>query len=148
MQQVVPMQWFLTRYAELTNGQFQLITYDLMPSLEVAQLRAKTKLPNNEFYEVEFRVGSLLHKPTKPTWIDRERYSHKPDLAQCQVEAELKAKRLLNKIYKQDSFNLKLTMKHMLDLKPFLIQAQYQLLLDTLMSKPMTKKFLYERGDR
>lgn len=140
------MQWYLTRYAELPNGEFELITYDKMPSLEVAQLRAKTKLPNNEFYEVEFKVGSLLPKTSKPTWIDRERYSHKPDLAQQQVEAELKAKQLLKKMHSKDSFNLKIMMKHLLNLKPFLIQAQYNLLLDTLMSRPITTKVLYERG--
>lgn len=139
-------QWYLTRYAELTNGGFELITYDKMPSLEVAQLRAKTKLPHNEFYEVECRVGSLLPKMPKPTWIDREMYSHKPDLAQQQVDAELKAKRILKNICTKDSFNIKIAMKNLLDLKPYLIQAQYQLLLDALMSKPITTKFLYERG--
>ena len=142
---MAPIQWYLTRYAELTNGQFELITYDKMPSLEIAQHRAKTKLPNNEFYEVECRVGSLIAPQPKPTWIAREMYSHKADLAQCQVEAELKAQRLLKKIYTKDSFNLKLTMTQILDLKPFLIQAQYQLLLDTLMSKPITTKVIYER---
>lgn len=140
------MTWYLTRYVELANGKFELITYDKMPSLEVAQHRAKTKLPNNEFYEVECRVGSLLPKTPKPTWVAREKYSHKPDLAQQQVEAELKAKQLLKKICAKDSFNLKITMTHILNLKPFLIQAQYQLLLDTLMSKPITTKVIYERG--
>ena len=146
MSQVTPIQWYLTKYARLSNGEFELLTYDKMPSLEVAQCRANTKLPNNEFYEVEFRVGSLLPLTSKPTWIAREQYSHKPTLAQQQVEAELKAKQLFKKICTKDSFNLKLTMKHILDLKPYLIQAQYQLLLDTLMSKPITTKVLYERG--
>lgn len=145
-QQVAPITWYLTRYAQLPNGEFELITYDKMPSLEVAQHRAKTKLPNNEFYEVEFRVGSLLTPTPKPTWIAREMYSHKPKVAQQQVEAELKAKRLLNKIYTKDNFNIKITMTHILELKPFLIQAQYKLLIDTLMSKPLTTKVLYERG--
>ena len=145
-QQVAPIQWYLTRYIRLSNGEFELLTYDKMPSLEIAQLRAKTTLPNNEFYEVECRVGSLLTPLPKPIWVAREMYSHKPDLAQQQVEAELKAKRLLKKICTKDSFNLKLTMQHILDLKPYLIQAQYQLLIDTLMSKPITTKVLYERG--
>lgn len=143
--QVASIQWYLTRYAELTDGRFELITYDKMPSLEVAQHRAKTKLPNNEFYEVEFHVGSLISPTPKPTWIARERYSHKPNLAQQQVEAELKAQQLLKKIYTKDSFNLKITLKHILDLKPFLIQAQYQILINTLMSKPIVTKVLYER---
>ena len=145
-QQTSSIQWYLTRYAELSNGEFELITYDKMPSLEVAQHRAKTKLPNNEFYEVECRVGSLLPKAPKPTWIVREMYSHKPDLAQQQVEAELKARQLLKKIYTKDSFNLKITMTNILKLKPYLIQAQYQLLLDTLISKPIATKVIYERG--
>ena len=139
------MDWYLTRYARLSNGEFELVTYNKMPSLEVAQLRAKTKLPNNEFYEVEFRVGSLLAPMPKPTWIARERYSHKPDLAQQQVEAELKAQRLLKKICTKDSFNLKITTKHIIELKPFLIQAQHQTLVDALMSKPITIKALYEK---
>ena len=145
-QQAPSIQWYLTRYARLSNGGFELLTYDKMPSLEIAQHRAKTTLPDNEFYEVEFRVGSLLPPMPKPTWIAREMYSHKPDLAQQQVEAEYKAQQLLKKICTKDSFNLKLTMKHMVDLKPFLIQAQYQILVDALMSKPMTIKFLYEKG--
>ena len=140
------IQWYLTRYARLSNGEFELLTYDKMPSLEVAQCRANTKLPNDEFYEVEFRVGSLLPKTPRPTWVARDRYSHKPMLAQLQVEAELKAQWLLKKIYTKDSFNLKLTMQHILDLKPYLIQAQYNLLLNTLMSKPITTKVIYERG--
>ena len=137
------MQWYLTVYARLSDDEFELITYDKMPSLEVAQLRAKTQLSDNMFYEVEFRVGSLLPPTPKPTWIARDRYSHKPDLAQQQVEAELKAQRLLKKIYRQDTFNLKIMLKNILELKSFLIQAQYQLLLDTLMSKPYTIKTLY-----
>jgi hypothetical protein len=147
-QQASSIQWYLTRYAELTNGQFELLTYDKMPSLEVAQLRAKTKLPNNEFYEVECRVGSLLPKVAKPTWVAREMYSHKPDLAQQQVEAELKAQRLLKKICTKDSFNLKIMMTNIINLKPLLIQAQYQLLLDALMTKPCIMKTLYVKENR
>ena len=142
------LRWYLTRYAQLSNGEFELLTYDKMPSLEVAQHRAKTKLPNNEFYEVECRVGSLLTPTSQPIWIAREKYSHKSAVAQQQVEAELKAQRLLKKICTKDSFNLKITMQHMVDLKPFLIQAQYQLLLDALMSKPCVAKTLYEKENR
>ena len=140
------MQWYLTRYARLSNGEFELITYDKMPSLEVAQLRAKTNLPDNEFYEVEFCVGSLLPPTPKPCWVARDKYSHKPDVAQCQVEAELKAQRLLKKRYTQNTFNLKIMLKNIVELKSFLIKPQYQLLLDVLMSKPYTIKILYERG--
>lgn len=146
IRQASSIQWYLTRYAELADGKFELITYDKMPSLEVAQLRAKTKLSNNEFYEVEFRVGSLLAPTPKPCWVARDRYSHIPYIAQQQVEAELKAQQLLKKIYTQDTFNLKIMFKHMLDIKPFLIKAQYQILLDTLMSKPYVIKKLYNGG--
>ena len=140
------MQWYLTRYARLPNGRFELITYDKMPNLETAQLRAKTQLSDNMFYEVEFRVGSLLDPTPKPCWVARNRYSHIPYIAEQQVEAELKAQQLLKKICTQDTFNLKIMLKHMLDIKPFLIQAQYQILLDTLMSKPYVIKKLYDGG--
>lgn len=145
-QQASSIQWYLTRYARLPNGKFELITYDKMPSLEVAQLRAKTKLPNNMFYEVEFHIGSLLTPTPKPCWVARDRYSHKPQVVQLQVEAELKAQQLLKKIYTQDTFNLKIMFKHMLDIKPFLTKTQYQLMLDTLMSKPYVIKKLYDGG--
>lgn len=140
------MQWYLTRYARLPNGKFELITYDKMPSLEVARLRAKTQLSDNMFYEVEFRVGSLLAPTPQPCWVARNRYSHIPYIAEQQVEAELKAQQLLKKIHTKDTFNLKIMFKHILDIKPFLIQAQYQILLDTLMSKPYVIKKLYDGG--
>ena len=138
------MQWYLTRYTRLPNGEFELVTYDLMPSLAVAQHRAKTQLPNNEFYEVECRIGSLLPPPPKPYWVFRERYSHKPDIAQQQVEAELKARRMLDRIHKADTLSPKRTMSNILDLKPWLTMPQYQVLLDALMSKPCVMKILYE----
>lgn len=140
------MQWFLTRYARLPNGGFELITYDPMPSLAVAQLRAKTTLPYNEFYSVECRVGSLLPKAPKPCWVARERYSHKPDIAQCQVEAELKAVRMLKRIYKADTINPKRTMTNVVALKQWLTKPQYQVLLDAIMSKPCMIKLVYEKG--
>lgn len=138
------LQWFLTRYARLSNGEFELLTYDPMPSLAVAQHRAKTQLPNNEFYEVECRVGSLLPPTPKPCWVFRERYSHKIDIAQQQVEAELKAQRMLKRIHKADTLSPKRTMSNIRDLKPWLTMPQYQVLLDALMSKPCVMKILYE----
>ena len=144
--QTSSIQWYLTRYARLSNGGFELITYDPMPSLEVAQLRAKTQLPCNEFYEVECRVGSLLTPPPKPTWIARDRYSHKAEVAQCQVEAELKAQRMLKRIYKADTLSPKRTLTNIVALKEWLTKPQYQLLLDTLMSKPCVIKIMYEKG--
>ena len=140
------LQWYLTTYARLSNGGFELLTYASMPSLEVAQYKAQTELPNNEFYEVECRLGSLLPKTPKPCWVTRERYSHKPNVAQSQVEAELKAQRMLKRIHKADTLNPKRTMSNILDLKQWLTKPQYQLLLDALMSKPCVMKILYERG--
>ena len=139
------LQWYLTRYARLPNGEFELVTYDTMPSLAVAQYKSTATLPNNEFYEVECRVGSLLPPTLKPTWIVRERYSHKPDIAQCQVEAELKAQRILKRIHKADTLSPKRTLRNIVALKEWLTKPQYQLLLDTLMSKPCIIKTLYEK---
>lgn len=136
------LKWYLTRYARLSSGEFELITYDEMPSLEVAQCRAKTQLPNNEFYEVECRVGSLLPPTPQPCWVARERYSHKPHIAQCQVEAELKAQRILKRIYKAETLNPKRTLTNIVALKEWLTKPQYQILLETLMSKPCIIKIL------
>lgn len=140
------MQWYLTRYAELPNGGFELLTYDEMPSLEVAQLRAKTRLPNNEFYEVECRIGSLLPKLDKPCWVTRKEYSHKPYVEELQIQAEIEAQYILDSL-SSDTFDVKEILSKMQLLKPLLIKAQYKILLDALMSNPCVTKILYERGD-
>lgn len=139
------MQWYLTRYARLSNGELELITYDEMPSLEIAQHRAKTKLSNNEFYEIEFRVGSLLMPKPKPTWIARDSYSHKPHTAQLQHYAEVEAQRLLDML-ENDTFDIKALLTKMQLLKPLLLKMQYDILLNALMAKPCVIKILYERG--
>lgn len=145
-QQVSSIQWFLTRYARLSNGGFELLDYAPMPSLEVAQSNAKTKLPNDEFYEVEFRVGSLLPQ-NHPCWIARDRYSHKPDVAQQQVEAELCAIRILNRI-QTNRIDLKNTFAQIKAIRPFLTTPQFEVLFNALKSNPKVIKMLYERGNR
>lgn len=137
------MQWYLTRYAELPNGGFELLTYDEMPNLEVAQLRAKTNLPNNEFYEVECHIGSLLPKSDKPCWVARKEYSHKPYVKELQIQAEINAQHILDTL-DSDIFDAKKILSEMSLLKPLLIKAQYQVLLDAFMSKPCIIKILYE----
>lgn len=139
------LQWYLTTYARLSNGEFELITYTPMPSLEVAQHRSKVTLPNNEFYEVECRVGSLLPKTPKPCWVARDRYSHKSHVAQLQCEAEVKAQQLLD-ILDSNIFDVKSLLKEMQLLKPILTKPQYNILLNALMSKPCVIKILNERG--
>lgn len=140
------MQWFLTRYARLANGKFELLTYAPMPSLEVAQYKSKTKLPNDEFYEVEFRVGSLLPNH-QFTWVARDRYSHKPAVAQQQVEAELCAIRILNRI-QTNRIDIKNTFAQIKDIRPFLTTPQFEVLFTALKSNPKVMKILYERGNR
>ena len=139
------MQWYLTRYARLTNGQFEVISYSEMPNLEIAQHRAKTILHNNEFYEVEFRVGSLLPS-NQPCWFVRDRYSHKPAIAQQQVEAELCAIRILNRI-KSNRIDITNTFAQIKKIRPFLIAPQFEVLFAALKSNPRVMKILYERGD-
>lgn len=141
------MQWYVTRYAQLANGKFELISYAPMNSLAEAQYKANTSLPNNEFYEVECKVGSLLPPTPKPCWIARERYSHKPMTAQLQVEAELKAQHILSAL-EADTFDLKDILEEMQQLKPILTKPQYAILLEALMSKPCVIKILYERGNK
>jgi len=139
------MQWYLTRYARLTNGQFELLTYAAMPLAE-AKSKARTKLPNNEFYEVEYCVGSLLTPATQPCFVPRERYSHKPDVAQQQVEAELKAQRMLKRICTATTLDPKRTLTNVVKLKQWLTKPQYQMLIDALMTKPCIIKLLYDKG--
>lgn len=139
------MLWYLTRYARLSNGKFELLSYTPMNFAE-AQCRAKAQLPNNEFYEVECRVGSLLPPPPKPCWVARDRYSHKPTVAALQVEAELKAQQILDEL-SADKFDLKSIFNDMRLLKKILTKPQFNILLDALMSKPCVVKFLYEKGE-
>jgi hypothetical protein len=138
------MQWFLTRYARLTRGQYELLSYQTMPSLEVAQVRAKTQLPNNEFYHIECCVGSLLELPDT-TWVARERYSHKPQVALQQVEAELCAIRILNRI-KTNRIDLKNTFAQIKDIRPFLTTPQFEVLFSALKSNPKVIQMLYKQG--
>ena len=141
------LQWYLTKYAQLSNGEFELITYTPMPSLEVAQHRSKVTLPNNEFYEVECSVGSLLPPTSQPCWVARERYSHKPQIAQQQIEAELCAIRILSRI-KTNRIDLKNTFAQIKDIRPFLTAPQFEVLFTALKSNPKVVKVLYERGDK
>jgi hypothetical protein len=140
------MQWYLTRYARLTNGQFELISYTKAPNLETAQCRAKSKLPNNEFYEVECKVGSLLKLP-QTCWVARERYSHKPTVAQQQVEAELCAIRILNRI-ENNRIDLQNTFAQLKDIRPLLTKPQFEVLFIALKSNPKVMQMLYERGSK
>ena len=141
------MQWYLTRYARLLNGEVELLTYAPMSSLAEAQYKSKTQLPNNEFYEVECKVGSLLPPKPQPCWIARDCYSHKPAVAQLQAEAELKAQHILNTL-NTDDFDIKDVLSEMQVVKKILTKPQYSILLDALMSKPSVIKILYERGNK
>lgn len=138
------LQWYLTRYAHL-NGGFELISYTLMPSLAVAQYKAQTRLPNNEFYEVECRVGSLLPPTPPPCWIAREVYSHKPHIAELQADAEVRAYQIFGLL--ETDFDLKEVLSEMQLLKPLLTKPQYKVLLDALMTKPCVIKILYEENN-
>lgn len=130
------MQWYLTRYAKLSNGQYELISYTPMPTFEDAYHKAQTKLPNNEFYEAEHRVGSLL-PALKFCWIARTEYSHKPHIAEAQAQAEVKAQSLLNVIAQSTlDLDVKSIMDDILLLKPLLTKPQYNILLTALMSTP------------
>lgn len=138
------IQWYLSRYIKLSNGKFELISYAPMPSFEDAYRKAQTKLPYNEFYEVEYRVGSLL--PTlKFCWVTRDRYSHKPYVAKAQADAEVKAQKLLTEI-SQDTLDLDLKsiLSEMQLLKALLTKPQYDILLQALMSKPQVINILKE----
>ena len=138
-------QWSLTKYARLSNGEFELLSYAPMSSFAEAQFKAQTKLPNNEFYEVEHKIGSLLPPQPKSCWVARDRYSHKPVQAELQGKAELKAQQILDALDSND-FDIKEVLGDMQLLKPLLTKPQYEILLNNLMSKPCTMKILYERG--
>ena len=138
------LQWYLTRYARLPNGKFELINYAPMSSLHEAEFKARVQLPNNEFYKAECKVGSLLPPKPQSYWVARDRYSHKPMVAQMQVEAEIKAQHILDQL-DTNTFDIKEVLSDMQLLKPILTKPQYQILLDALMSKPSVIKILYER---
>lgn len=138
------MMWYLTKYVRLANGKVELLTYTQMDFSE-AQYKSTRQLPDNEFYYVECKVGSLLAQP-KPVWIARERYSHKPYVAKAQADAEVKAQQLLDTLstYSTD-LDIKSILSTMQLLKPLLTQPQYNTLLTTLMVQPQVIKTLYER---
>lgn len=133
-------QWYITRYARLSNGEVELISYSKALNFGVACGSENINLPNGEFYKAESTVGSLLPK-IKPYWVARERYSHKPQTAGLQVRAENMAKRI---ILAKDVDFAKAT-KVMKDLKPLLTKAQYDLVFKALMRKPSVMKYLYEK---
>lgn len=137
------MQWYLTKYAELTDGQFQLLSYTPM-TFDQAQYHSKVKLPNNEFYKVECKVGSLLPPKAQPLWVARDKYSHKPMTAIFQAEAEIKAQEILHLL--DTDFDIKTVLTDMQKIKPILTKAQYSILLDKLLSTSQAIKILYERS--
>lgn len=133
-------QWYITRYARLLDGEVELISYTLATSFAEAKLRERINLPNAQFYKAESEVGSLL-KPFKPRWAKREKYSHKPQMAKMQLEAEKAAKCIIRA--KDIQFNG--TMHIMKTIEPMLTKAQYDLTFQALMRKPSVMKYLYER---
>lgn len=140
------MQWYLTKYARLSNGGVELISYAPMPSVEVARHRARTSLPNNEFYEVECRVGSLLPPTPPPCWVAREVYSHKPAVAQQQVDAELCAVRILHRV-QTNRIDIKNTFAQIKEIRPFLTAPQFEVLFNALKSNAKIIKMLYEENN-
>jgi hypothetical protein len=135
-------QWYITKYARLSNGGVELLSYVKASNFAIAQSRERDYLPNGEFYHAESRVGSLL--PTfKPYWVAREKYSHKPYVAQMQAEAELKAQHLID----AEDVDFALMTQEMQILKPLLTQAQYTVVFQALMRKPSVMKYLYERNN-
>lgn len=135
-------QWYITKYVRLLDGEVELISYTKAPNFNVARGSERINLPNNQFYHAESRVGSLLPK-FKPIWVAREVYSHKPETAQMQVDAELYAQRILD----ADDVNFGSTMTTMRMIKSLLTQAQYDLVLKALMRKPSVLQHLYERSE-
>lgn len=135
-------QWYITKYARLSNGEVELLSYTKAENFDVACSKERINLPNDQFYRAENCVGSMLPK-FKPYWVDRDVYSHKPAKAEMQVKAELVAKRIITA---KDVDFAKAT-KAMKDLKPLLIKAQYDLVFKALMRKPSVMKYLYERSE-
>ena len=134
-------QWYITKYARLSNGEVELISYSLAANFNVACGAERINLPNDQFYHAENCVGSLLPK-LETSWVARERYSHKPQTAGLQVRAENVARRLIS----AEDVEFDKATKRMKDIKPLLTQAQYNLVLNALMRKPSVMKYLYERS--
>lgn len=136
------MDWYITKYARLHNGEVELISYTKAPNLAYACGAECINLPNDQFYQAECIIGSLLPK-FKPYWVARERYSHKPHIAQMQVEAELKAQYLID----AKDVDFALMTREMQILKPLLTQAQFDVTFNALKRKPSVMKYLYERSE-
>ncbi len=135
-------QWYITTYARLSNGEVELISYVKAPNFAVAQGAERINLQKPQFYHAENCVGSLL-PALKLDWIAREQYSHKPYVAQMQVDAEHKAQHILRVV----DVDFTKTMQTMQTLKPLLTKTQYDLVFKALMRKPSVMKYLYERGE-
>ena len=135
-------QWYITKYARLANGEVELISYSKAPNFQVACGAERINLPNPQFYRAENRVGSMLPK-IKACWVARDTYSHKPHVAQLQVEAEIKAQHILD----ADDVDFAETKKTMKNLKPLLTKAQYDLVFVAIMRKPSVMQYLYERSN-
>lgn len=135
-------QWYITRYARLSNGEVELISYAKASNFAIAQSRERVTLPNGEFYHAETSVGSLLPM-LKLAWHNRDKYSHKPHTAQMQVDAEYKAQHIL----RAEDVNFNKTMQAMKILKPLLTQVQYAMVFEAVMRKPSVMKYLYERSN-
>lgn len=135
-------QWYITKYARLSNGEVELLSYSKASNFEVACSKERINLPNNQFYRAENRVGSLLPK-LKLCWVAREKYSHKPQTAQLQAEAEIQAQRILDAV----DVDFTKTVKDMQILKPLLTKVQYDLVFQSLMRKPSVMQYLYERSE-
>ena len=134
--------YYITRYARLLDGEVELISYTTTTSLAKAKIQERTHLLNGEFYKAESVLGSLL-PPFKPRWSKRERYSHKPETAQMQLEAERAAKCII----KADDVKFTGAMHIMKSIEPMLTKAQFDLTFKALMRKPSVMKYLYERSE-
>lgn len=133
-------QWYISKYARLHNGEVELVSYSKAESFEVACRAEKINLPNDQFYHAENRVGSLLPK-INIKWVARDKYSHKPQTAQMQVQAEETALRII----KADNVEFDFSTKQMLGILSLLLtKAQYALVLKSLMRKPSVMQELYE----
>jgi hypothetical protein len=135
-------QWYISIYARLHNGEVELISYTKAANFDVACGAERINLPKPQFYHAENRVGSLL-PPFKPRWVKREKYSHKPQMAELQLTAENAAKCII----KAQDINFNSTMHALKSIEPMLTKAQFDLTLKALMRKPSVMKYLYERSE-
>lgn len=135
-------QWYITRYARLLNGEVELISYTKAANFEVACSAEHINLPNNQFYHAESRIGNLLPE-LKLYWVARDKYSHKPKVAELQAEAEIKAQFILN----AEDLEFAPTMQFLKDIKGLLTKAQYDTVFKATMRKPSVMKYLYERNN-